>query len=98
MRPPPRLTRTDSLCPYTTLFRSSQHDAGHQRDLGPECEQQGEAEQQRADRAEPQQRHAGERDLPALRQPAAGCAAATSRSEEHTSELQSPMRISYAVL
>src|SRR3546814_10995269 len=28
VRPPPRPTRTDTLCPYTTLFRSAALDAG----------------------------------------------------------------------
>src|SRR3546814_11485646 len=65
IRRPPRSTRTDTLFPYTTLFRSrpppSAPEAAMQRapstpSKGPEC-----------------------------------------RSEEHTSELQSLMRISYAV-
>src|SRR3546814_1518201 len=68
IRRPPRSTRTDTLFPYTTLFRSEAHVlCGLWR---------GEL---RAD-ADPQV-HCG----PAL------------RSEEHTSELQSLMRISYAV-
>src|SRR3546814_1268173 len=65
IRRPPRSTRTDTLFPYTTLFRSPRSRPGAARDLPP------------ADRA--------------VR------AAARSRSEEHTSELQSLMRISYAV-
>src|SRR3546814_18554863 len=71
IRRPPRSTRTDTLFPYTTLFRS------------------GRVGQGRRDR-----RHGGG----ARRQPQAGlCAGAGTRSEEHTSELQSLMRISYAV-
>src|SRR3546814_5181489 len=77
IRRPPRSTRTDTLFPYTTLFRS----------LGP-------------------------RDLPvetvgaevhqvsaafAIRNQGFYHAAGMVRSEEHTSELQSLMRISYAV-
>src|SRR3546814_198242 len=31
---PPRSTRTDTLCPYTTLFRSLCRHAGAQRDIG----------------------------------------------------------------
>src|SRR3546814_13621819 len=64
IRRPPRSTRTDTLFPYTTLFRSWR---------------------------------------PAALFPAFGLllnpmiAAAAMRSEEHTSELQSLMRISYAV-
>src|SRR3546814_10603167 len=75
IRRPPRSTRTDTLFPYTTLFRSA-----------------------------PQARVAA----PALPAARTGRAAATARpyrrgsstgrrSEEHTSELQSLMRISYAV-
>src|SRR3546814_9802485 len=67
IRRPPRSTRTDTLFPYTTLFRSAQ------------------AERRRAGCGNDQH------DLPrrALDQ--------GWRSEEHTSELQSLMRISYAV-
>src|SRR3546814_2589902 len=65
IRRPPRSTRTDTLFPYTTLFRSNGA-AGRGR----------------------------------LRHPLATTARqawAHMRSEEHTSELQSLMRISYAV-
>src|SRR3546814_6878570 len=67
IRRPPRSTRTDTLFPYTTLFRSRQD----------------------------------ERD-PAVRRRerlahAVAEACHLDRSEEHTSELQSLMRISYAV-
>src|SRR3546814_4759808 len=77
IRRPPRSTRTDTLFPYTTLFRSMS--AGHQRS-----------------------RHHGAR-LPARRRPRCddgrpdGGLGGGDRSEEHTSELQSLMRISYAV-
>src|SRR3546814_4702330 len=87
IRRPPRSTRTDTLFPYTTLFRSV-----------------GEPRRLRRDRAE----QVGQRlDLalciiaedmaghpvlvPRMADPDA------HRSEEHTSELQSLMRISYAV-
>src|SRR3546814_4449334 len=70
IRRPPRSTRTDTLFPYTTLFRSrdsscpagSRAGRGHEYTGGPDW-------------------RAGSR----------------RRSEEHTSELQSLMRISYAV-
>src|SRR3546814_8794697 len=64
VRRPPRSTRTDTLFPYTTLFRSAAR-----RDVP-------------GDAADPASRGLCHR----------GC-----RSEEHTSELQSLMRISYAV-
>src|SRR3546814_4053467 len=78
LRRPPRSTRTDTLFPYTTLFRSNPNN------------------------------HAGAVSsshvsafLPARRCQRVGCAAKPipygGRSEEHTSELQSLMRISYAV-
>src|SRR3546814_5268803 len=63
IRRPPRSTRTDTLFPYTTLFRSRDAPQAH-----PES------------RATP---------IP--------CRHRSTRSEEHTSELQSLMRISYAV-
>src|SRR3546814_8237489 len=78
IRRPPRSTRTDTLFPYTTLFRSNE-----QRD-GRDHRQQDiviEAIGLLADRS----------DLRLEIDPA------IDRSEEHTSELQSLMRISYAV-
>src|SRR3546814_6672800 len=95
IRRPPRATRTDTLFPYTTLFRS--------------CPRAGRANRRGACAGEPgahlrqrrclQQRHAfhpldGWRHLGQeldLGEPQ------LARSEEHTSELQSLMRISYAV-
>src|SRR3546814_12436100 len=77
IRRPPRSTRTDTLFPYTTLFRS---------------------------------RSTGRPSISSARAPVGSRARARSstvadglftrtsnRSEEHTSELQSLMRISYAV-
>src|SRR3546814_2845667 len=89
IRRPPRSTRTDTLFPYTPLFRSWR--AGNQ----PWTLQAA-------------VRHS---DRHAQRRPQAGIAFGhaaptaiiiwskimTNRSEEHTSELQSLMRISYAV-
>src|SRR3546814_1160830 len=118
IRRPPRSTRTDTLFPYTTLFRSLLCRSV----LGPDLPSLS-----LAARARPRcsrRRHgpgghrpgAGRRPNPDLvlcaarpcalgrlddrdRVPAGGdrfCIGAT-RSEEHTSELQSLMRISYAV-
>src|SRR3546814_4796103 len=84
IRRPPRSTRTDTLFPYTTLFRSSVGARGHSgilaarvilRDAANHLAKVGETfilDLLRVD---------GDR----------------RRSEEHTSELQSLMRISYAV-
>src|SRR3546814_3150815 len=72
IRRPPRSTRTDTLFPYTTLFRSP---------ATPTC---------------PARRGSS---IPTLGRGSAAQAreAGTGRSEEHTSELLSLMRISYAV-
>src|SRR3546814_5256191 len=85
IRRPPRSTRTDTLFPYTTLFRSH-FDIENRRGIGmlvvegptgsgPSFWQPG---------------NYGFLDL-------GNGADAVARSEEHTSELQSLMRISYAV-
>src|SRR3546814_10448792 len=65
IRRPPRSTRTDTLFPYTTLFRSKPR-AAHCR-------------------------------KPKMMKTAMPMAIFCQRSEEHTSELQSLMRNSYAV-
>src|SRR3546814_7509975 len=98
IRRPPRSTRTDTLFPYTTLFRSTRR-RGHlaqQRDRAALAQRRADrtAFDARADAAaELPGRHRGRRQLPVRgrqRPP-------PHRSEEHTSELQSLMRISYAV-
>src|SRR3546814_20128581 len=77
IRRPPRSTRTDTLFPYTTLFRSVGRRSGCvSRALGAE---------------------GLFRRLFWLLVGAAQGLGASFRSEEHTSELQSLMRISYAV-
>src|SRR3546814_973662 len=79
-RRPPRSTRTDTLFPYTTLFRSiSRRDAASWKDTLQAAASPSPA------RANPVQAH----------DPFTGWY--RPRSEEHTSELQSLMRISYAV-
>src|SRR3546814_3045820 len=70
IRRPPRSTRTDTLFPYTTLFRS---------------------------RVTPDRDHQWSAWPPASRGHRAWSRLGAQRSEEHTSELQSLMRISYAV-
>src|SRR3546814_1314576 len=74
IRRPPRSTRTDTLFPYTTLFRSWLS-AGLASGVG-----------ELADPCTTITRPAG-----------VGLVLTLTRSEEHTSELQSLMRISYAV-
>src|SRR3546814_1844923 len=98
IRRPPRSTRTDTLFPYTTLFRSAQNASrsGSSRKI--------------AARASPRAitwYSAPANSMRRGRDMKAGYVAqcgktrpdpkAFKRSEEHTSELQSLMRISYAV-
>src|SRR3546814_9619863 len=94
IRRPPRSTRTDTLFPYTTLFRSpaaifcdadAHHAAHDQRWPHASCLRPARHRERLARGLWHHQggRHAGR---PHRR-----------RSEEHTSELQSLMRISYAV-
>src|SRR3546814_15094661 len=100
IRRPPRSTRTDTLFPYTTLFRSDE------APCVPACHPGRAADR----RAGPWRRAAGICPVRAaggrrqvahhLRQAdhVGGVRrAAGLRSEEHTSELQSLMRLSYAV-
>src|SRR3546814_14803370 len=87
-RRPPISTRTDTLFPYTTLFRSAIHD----RQLAEHGGGSGlrDAGMLESALARPVNRWSyGDDDRAAL--------AAAYRSEEHASELQSLMRISYAV-
>src|SRR3546814_3302450 len=78
IRRPPRSTRTDTLFPYTTLFRSAR------------------LPRVRSACPLPRRQRPVCRALPARDDTAWRCRAKL-RSEEHTSELQSLMRISYAV-
>src|SRR3546814_8969048 len=77
IRRPPRSTRTDTLFPYTTLFRSVATSTS--------------ANRPGARRPPGLGRIARARIVPVAR------SRRLPRSEEHTSELQSLMRISYAV-
>src|SRR3546814_17819825 len=90
IRRPPRSTRTDTLFPYTTLFRSAPPPlpwrSAHERreEAGRRGRHQVGTGRHHPDRGD----HPGARLRDAQRR---------LRSEEHTSELQSLMRISYAV-
>src|SRR3546814_4406587 len=83
IRRPPRSTRTDTLFPYTTLFRSPDAKKSWRAPTTQATSRAGAAADTTATRAAT--------DAHRCR------AAISSRSEEHTSELQSLMRISYAV-
>src|SRR3546814_21125671 len=91
IRRPPRSTRTDTLFPYTTLFRSPDLAACAGADLGGalrsglvelDAVEPGGGDRGVEQRVVVIDEHADFRDM---------------RSEEHTSELQSLMRNSYAV-
>src|SRR3546814_7018127 len=97
VRRPPRSTRTATLFPYTTLFRSGVVGIGDDAQPRHRVVCLARAEQAPGDLgrlAEADGQQAG-----GQRVEAAGVAdlACAERSEEHTSELQSLMRISYAV-
>src|SRR3546814_7327825 len=83
IRRQPRFTLTDTLFPYTTLFRSDGRELARR------------AVRRQVDRADADRRAGGARGAarPVRRDDVFG----GGRSEEHTSELQSLMRISYAV-
>src|SRR3546814_5749124 len=86
-RRPPRSTRTDTLFPYTTLFRSYDVVDAHRGEPSPETGLPGTWARMnnaavRAAGIDPAPLHD----------------AMSGRSEEHTSELQSLMRTSYAGL
>src|SRR3546814_7694739 len=86
IRRPPRSTRTDTLFPYTTLFRSTMTrngTAGMAALLLPPDAMAAIAAMTTTD--------------PAVLICISHSSATLKRSEEHTSELQSLMRISYAV-
>src|SRR3546814_18142894 len=94
IRRPPRSTRTDTLFPYTTLFRSWLCGSGRPGAGRPHGGGSGDQENL-PDQGEGIARHSG-RIWP-LSGHGGGRPAHFRRSEEHTSELQSLMRISYAV-
>src|SRR3546814_4547494 len=95
IRRPPRSTRTDTLVPYTTLFRSASR-AARPRPKDRADEQPRPHYRRRAAPARRRRRPAHPRSVVAL--PDVGrLSRHHRRSEEHTSELQSLMRISYAV-
>src|SRR3546814_6774485 len=107
-RRPPRSTRTDTLFPYTTLFLSLEQlerhflrqaalvqlQFGTRHDHRPAGIVDAFAKQVLTEATLLALQHVGER----LQRTLVGAGDdATARSEEHTSELQSLMRISYAV-
>src|SRR3546814_1605354 len=92
IRRPPRSTRTDTLLPYTTLFRSHPGIGFAERIGGVTANQvllgRGRLLVEDVEHVEEELDLADRERLGVLQ---------AHRSEEHTSELQSLMRISYAV-
>src|SRR3546814_5200625 len=108
IRRPPRSTRTDTLFPYTTLFRSHARHTGHGSQHSSRLWSTSRAGNDPTDRAnfedyrqcspDRDDQLAGDLYRRKFGQPETKREHSSSeRSEEHTSELQSLMRISYAV-
>src|SRR3546814_10174457 len=105
IREPRRSTLTDTRCPYTTLLRSVRQGArtgdagvagGHRRAFDEGCA--GTAAGGPDTRCFPQRRGSARCVCLQPFRRAGGAACGCDRSEEHTSELQSLIRTSYAVL
>src|SRR3546814_9627725 len=93
IRRPPRSTRTDTRFPYTTLFRSARLLAL----VADNADTIGKAERRLRVAVRAREIAGRGRRRIADRPAATGIDPIPARSEEHTSELQSLMRISYAV-
>src|SRR3546814_4596145 len=100
LRRPPRSTRTDTLVPYTTLFRSmgcsgnqTSRKNPHERESVVEARQPLRGTRNR----DPDGACMCARRRPGMGQQEIQGNTGNERSEEHTSELQSLMRIAYAV-
>src|SRR3546814_4009170 len=103
IRRPPRSTRTDTLFPYTPLFRSipfmpsaacQRGVSRHTRSLEMSF---AVADSQEAPSIRSLRDHSGRTVGTACADPSPPADKSEPRSEEHTAELQSLMRISYAV-
>src|SRR3546814_4466036 len=95
IRRPPRSTRTDTLFPYTTLFRSFCHGRSIELEHLPSRIADYRDDKARSAGAELLAQLSDGPLLPTLEE--LELRYIEHRSEEHTSELQSLMRISYAV-
>src|SRR3546814_7429684 len=89
IRRPPRSTRTDTLFPYTTLFRSVSAVQAKLRVQLQAMQKKQRYEEEEDDNNDEEADNEDEEDDNDDKK--------NTRSEEHTSELQSLMRISYAV-
>src|SRR3546814_3763215 len=100
LRRPPRSTRTDTRFPYTALVRSRLRHVRYRQDAG----QDRRIDPRRRRRVAETQKGIGRKEELGDRARRAGVELALQivevglrRSEEHTSEIQTLMRISYAV-
>src|SRR3546814_2908069 len=101
IRPPPRSTRTDTRFPYPTLFRSADRRGLLPRFAHPDalqtqhhlCRAMARRSQRGRDPGAAEDRHEDQGEANGRDRGRAE----EARSEEHTSKLQSLMRISYAV-
>src|SRR3546814_2048677 len=89
IRRPPRSTRTDTLVPYTTLFRSWR--------AGGKCADDGRSQRCLSPRPVRHLAPWAQEDPCGIWRAPPKNGKTIRRSEEHTSELQSLMRSSYAV-
>src|SRR3546814_2470969 len=92
IRRPPRSTRTDTLFPYPSIFRSLPRRWREDSRRGVECRHAPDLLRPECHSDTDAPVRAAIRESAVQRQPQVA-----ARSEEHTSELQSLMRISYAV-
>src|SRR3546814_5309559 len=97
IRRPPRSTRTDTLFPYTTLFRSIHWVAAQREQQCAVVAHRSEDHEQRKYGTDRRVRYADHAAALGVVASENQQARNRPRSEEHTSELQSLMRISYAV-
>src|SRR3546814_5283121 len=102
IRRPPRSTRTDTLFPYTTLFRSNRAEIQPVRQFVKSLALESGADDNRAPCGPWRHRGPGARfshdsHFAGRRRRCDARISGAGRSEEHTSELQSLMRTSYAV-
>src|SRR3546814_5817948 len=94
IRRPPRSTRTDTLFPYTTLFRSLKTGVPADVSRTVDCQDRS---RRATDAHVGDLQQSGQRQHHRIQALTRGIRGFVVRSEEHTSELQSLMRISYAV-
>src|SRR3546814_5474518 len=97
IRRPPRSTRTDTLFPYTTLFRSARFAAKQRVALTTSIRRYNSTCERAVSTWAKLSKASRNLRIASRRKASSAFTTSNGRSEEHTSELQSLMRISYAV-